>query len=62
MWELLLLAWQADRQDTPLGFGAGLALDTKAGIFGLSLAYGKQENLPINFGASKLHVGYVSRF
>ncbi len=53
---------QTDRRDTPLGFGAGLALDTKAGIFSLSLAYGKQENLPINFGAPKLHVGYVSRF
>jgi len=53
---------QTNRRDTPIGFGAGLALDTKAGIFGLSLAYGKQENLPLNFGAPKLHVGYVSRF
>lgn len=53
---------QTDRQDIPFGFGAGLALDTKVGIFGLSLAYGKQENLPVNFGAPKLHVGYVSRF
>ncbi len=48
--------------DFPLGFGAGLALETKAGIFGLTYALGTRQNLPLQFGQSKIHFGYVNLF
>ena len=48
--------------DYPLGFGAGISFETKAGIFGISLAYGRQKSNPIDFGAPKVHFGYISLF
>ncbi|MGB1216663.1 MAG: BamA/TamA family outer membrane protein [Saprospiraceae bacterium] len=48
--------------DTPLGFGAGFTFETGAGIFGISGAYGKQFNNPIDFRAAKIHFGYLSYF
>lgn len=49
-------------KDTPLGFGAGLAFDTPLGVFGISLAYGQQNGIPIDFRVAKIHFGYVSYF
>jgi outer membrane protein assembly factor BamA len=51
-----------DRTDTPLGFGAGLDIETGAGIFGLRYALGQQRGNPIAFRAAKIHFGYVNRF
>lgn len=48
--------------DYPLGFGAGITFETGAGLFGLSLAFGRQNGAPIDFGAPKVHLGYVSLF
>ncbi len=48
--------------DQPLGFGAGMTFETKAGIFGLSYALGRQLNNPIDFRAGKIHFGYVNLF
>ncbi len=48
--------------DYPLGFGAGISFETRAGIFGVSLAYGRQKQNPIDFGAPKVHFGYISLF
>jgi outer membrane protein assembly factor BamA len=48
--------------DRPLGFGAGLTFETKVGLFGLSLAWGRQQQNPIDFSAPKVHFGYVSLF
>ena len=48
--------------DFPFGFGAGLNFETKAGIFGLSYALGKQNNNPIDFKSAKIHFGYVNIF
>jgi hypothetical protein len=45
-----------------LGFGAGLTFETKAGIFGLSYAVGKQNSNPLDFRSSKIHFGYVNIF
>lgn len=62
------MAWVDDatpvRQitDWPYGFGAGLTFETGVGLFGLSLAYGRQLGNPIDFSAPKVHFGYVSRF
>lgn len=46
----------------PYGFGAGITFETKVGLFGMSLAFGKVEDIPIDFSAPKIHFGYVSLF
>ncbi|MFA6924064.1 MAG: hypothetical protein WC223_07395 [Bacteroidales bacterium] len=48
--------------DTPYGFGAGISFETKAGIFSISYALGKQFNNPIYFKNSKVHFGIVNYF
>lgn len=50
------------RYDTPLGFGSGLSFETKAGIFGLSLAWGRQQSNPIDWASPRVHFGYLSLF
>ncbi|HNG90718.1 MAG TPA: BamA/TamA family outer membrane protein, partial [Saprospiraceae bacterium] len=47
----------------PLGVGAGLNFETSAGIFGISLAIGRQDaGTGFDFRAAKFHLGYVSLF
>lgn len=48
--------------DTPYGFGAGVSFETKAGIFSLSYALGKQFGNSIDFKSAKIHFGIVSYF
>ena len=48
--------------DWPFGFGAGLAFDTKAGVFFLNYALGKQFNNPISFKNGKIHFGIAVVF
>jgi len=48
--------------DQPYGFGAGITFETGVGLFGVSLAYGKRLDNPIDFSAPKVHFGYVSLF
>ncbi len=50
------------RTDWPLGIGAGLSFETGAGIFAISSAFGKLNSNPIDFRASKIHLGYLSIF
>ena len=53
----------ADRViDHPFGFGAGLSFETKAGIFSLNYAVGKQLGNPIDFSAAKIHFGFLNQF
>lgn len=52
----------ADRFDFPLGIGAGISFETRAGVFGLSLAVGRQRAQPLDFGSPKVHLGYLSLF
>lgn len=49
-------------RDHPLGFGAGIRLQTKAGDFSLSYALGKQRDIPLNLQAGKIHFGLVTLF
>ena len=44
------------------GFGPGVNISTKAGIFSLSYALGKRKDSPLQLADSKIHVAYVSRF
>lgn len=48
--------------DYPLGFGAGINFETRAGVFAFSLALGKRNNERIDLGAPKAHFGYLSLF
>ena len=43
-------------KDTPYGFGAGVSFQTKAGIFSISYALGKQFDNPLLLRAAKVHL------
>jgi outer membrane protein assembly factor BamA len=45
-----------------LGFGLGLALETKNSLVNLSWAVGKRNDLPLNLRQSKIHIGFVNFF
>ena len=49
-------------RDRPWGFGAGIVLDTKIGLFGLTYALGQARNQALDIRYAKIHFGYVSRF
>ncbi len=54
---------EAGRNDLQAyGFGAGLTFETRAGLFGISLAIGGQNGTPPDFRAPKVHFGYLSLF
>lgn len=44
------------------GFGVGLALETKVGVFGLSYALGSSFDNPLIIRNGKVHFGYVNMF
>jgi hypothetical protein len=47
----------------PLGLGVGMNFETKAGIFGISIAVGRQDiGQGVDFRSAKFHLGYVSLF
>ena len=48
--------------DTPFGFGAGISFETKAGIFSINYALGKQFDNPIELKSGKIHFGIVNYF
>lgn len=48
--------------DFPFGFGAGAAIETKVGIFGITYAMGRQLDNKITFKSAKIHIGYVNYF
>lgn len=60
--------WWEDRSqaipatDTPLGFGVGTSFETKAGIFALTYALGRQFDNPIELRGGKIHFGFTSLF
>jgi outer membrane protein assembly factor BamA len=45
-----------------IGFGLGTSFQTKAGIFTVSYALGKEEQLPVQFRNAKIHFGFANRF
>ncbi|GEM_PF-1218170 len=45
-----------------MGVGAGINFGTKVGVFGLSIAVGKNRSTPFNLQAAKIHFGYQSLF
>ena len=56
---------QTDRMnivDRPLGFGTGLNLQTKVGVFSISYAIGRQRTENLSFRTGKIHFGMVTSF
>ncbi len=49
-------------QNNFLGLGAGLLLDTSAGVIQLVYAVGKSSKQSLSLAESKIHIGYVARF
>jgi outer membrane protein assembly factor BamA len=49
-------------EDFPWGVGIGADFETRAGIFTISYALGKQFDNPLEIRSAKIHFGYVSRF
>jgi hemolysin activation/secretion protein len=49
-------------EDVPIGIGAGLNFQTKAGIFSLNYAVGRNSSSTFDFRAAKIHFGYVTVF
>jgi outer membrane protein assembly factor BamA len=45
-----------------IGGGLGMAFETKAGIFNISYAVGKRDDLEFNLRQAKIHLGYVNYF
>lgn len=56
------VSFTGDRYDTPYGFGAGISFETKAGIFSINYALGREFNNPINLKAGKVNFGIVNYF
>lgn len=51
-----------EENDFLLGLGTGLDLSTKAGIFSINLAVGKDRENPFDLNRSRIHFGYVNIF
>lgn len=54
--------FSGDRFDMLFGFGSGISFETKAGIFSISYALGKQFNNPIYLKYGKVHFGILNYF
>lgn len=53
---------QVNSSNRLLGFGLGMAFETAAGFFNLSLAAGKSNETSFNLRQTKIHIGYVNYF
>lgn len=53
---------QLNSSNRLLGFGFGMAFETTAGFFNLSLAAGKSNDTNFNLRQTKIHIGYVNYF
>jgi len=48
--------------DTPISFGTGINFETKAGIFSLNYALGKQFSNSFDLRTGKIHFGLINKF
>jgi len=61
-WYQQNIAGDAAVRDIPFGFGAGMDFQTKAGIFSLAYALGREFNNPISFKDGKISFGLINNF
>lgn len=52
----------ANTSNTFIGGGFGISFETKAGLFNISFAAGKRNDIPMNLRQAKIHFGYVNFF
>ena len=50
------------QNDFPKGFGAGMNIESNAGVFSLYYAVGSQKNNPILLNSARIHFGFVNYF
>jgi len=48
--------------DKPFGLGAGLNIETTAGLFGISVAVGSNKTQPLSSATPKIHLGFKNIF
>lgn len=48
--------------NTFIGMGLGMAFETRAGVFNISFAAGKRNDVNLDLRQSKIHLGYVTYF
>jgi hypothetical protein len=48
--------------ERPISIGAGMAFETRAGLFSIVYALGKPTNSPFDLRSGKIHFGYVNLF
>lgn len=53
---------EQSKTDYPMGAGAGISFETKAGIFSLYYALGRQQGNPLDFKSGKIHFGFANLF
>lgn len=53
---------ESNLKDAPLGFGVGTTFETKAGLFSLTYALGREFNVPVSLRGGKFHFGFISLF
>ena len=46
----------------PFGFGLGLNIAIKTGVFSVTYALGKTNSAPINYSNGKIHFGVINYF
>ncbi|MGB0930326.1 MAG: BamA/TamA family outer membrane protein, partial [Chitinophagales bacterium] len=61
-WDGALTQNETAVTDIPFGFGGGVTFQTKAGVFGLTYALGREQGNRVNLRAGKVHFGYVNYF
>ncbi len=61
-YENLSITYSGDRYDTPIAFGAGISFETKAGIFSINYALGRQFSNDFDIRTGKVHFGIVNHF
>ena len=54
--------WSGKSFTDYLGLGLGLSFEVQSGIFGISLAVGKEDELPFDFSSPKVHFGFINQF
>lgn len=53
---------EVNKTNHALGIGAGISIDSKAGIFSLNFAVGKLKNTYLRLSNTKMHFGYIAHF
>ncbi len=53
---------QVNTSNLPIGIGAGITFETKAGILNVSYAVGRTQEQSFQFRQSKIHFGYINYF